>query len=228
MQRKRDAAMRPPTWSVMVEASVIIQGEELVRVSDARPIGRLLPAANALDESTWPAALARGEGLIVVRTGFEAGTSEPSPLWLPGPREQWGRFAAHIQKLCESAGVTPVVWPRLRDVLSDAPGLLSFLRGAPAWRFVVEPLALLTPEMRRNAPEHVARLGELLFAHHACAGVLVRSRISGADGFSEHPALQADLATMLEALAKSLREAPSSKKCDLWVQRGDEGVVQRL
>jgi hypothetical protein len=228
MRRKRDAALRPPTWSVKLQTSVIIQGETLLHASEPRQVGRLLPAANALDESTWPAALARGEGLIVVRTGFEAGASEPSPLWLPGPREQWGRFAAHIQQRCQAAGATPVLWPQLGDVLSDAPGLLTFLRGAPAWRFVVEPLALLTPQMRRNAPEHLARLGELLFAHHACAGVVVRSQVSDVEGFDDGPQPRALQATMLAALGKALREAGPGTTWGLWLQRGDEGVVQRL
>lgn len=174
-------------------------------------IGRVLSGVNALDEATWPGHVPSGSGLVVIRSGFAGEGEEPQPLWLAGPRAEWSRCATHVQGLCAAAGRTPVVWARLGDVLSDAPSLLTFVRSSPAWRFVVEPLGLLTPEMHRNAAEHLERLGELLFGHHACAGVVVGAG-KGVPGGS------------VAALGKVLR----GSSAPIWVRRGEESVLGGL
>lgn len=193
----------------MLQPSIIIAGDQIRDARDGREAGRILFDANALDEATWPRRVSSNSGLLVVRSGFSPDPADPQPLWLAGPRGDWARFAAHAQHLCATAGQTPVVWPRLGEVLSDAPSLLSFLRGAPAWRFVVEPLALLTPDMHRNAPEHLDRLAELLFGHHACAGVVV-----GAGG----------PVSSLDALGKVLARAQSP----IWVRDGEQVMLKDL
>jgi hypothetical protein len=193
----------------MLQPSMIIAGDQIRDARDGREAGRILFDANALDEATWPRRVSSTSGLLVVRSGFSPDPADPQPLWLAGPRGDWARFAGHAQHLCATAGQTPVVWPRLGEVLSDAPSLLSFLRGAPAWRFVVEPLALLTPDMHRNAPEHLDRLAELLFGHHACAGVVV-----GADG----------PVSSLAALGKVLAREQSP----IWVRDGEQAMLTDL
>jgi|GEM_PF-1294897 len=172
---------------------------------------RILTHANALDSATWPHDLPIGSGsMILLRTGFDSNADDMQPLWLAGPRAQWGAFAQHMQDLCARKGHIPVIWPRLGDVIADAPSLLTFIRNAPAWRFVVEPIALLTPEMLMHAPEHLLRFADLLFGHHACAGIVIRRA-----AFDNDPKL-------LDVFAKLLSQTP---KAAIWVPAGDEAML---
>ncbi len=147
-----------------------VRGDEIVR--DGVRVGEFLCNANALDRSTWPARVR--STMVVVRSGFVDGANEhysDTPLWLAQPRAEWAGFAKHVEQLC-GEGVVPVVWARSGDVISDAPSTLSFVRGSPKWKFLADPAAVITPQMRGDAGEHIERLADLMLAHSACVGVV--------------------------------------------------------
>lgn len=119
----------------------------------------------------------------------EAGAPErlivwPTPIprddlpWMPALRN---RFEERCDRAAEIApDSTPTLWPHAACAAGDAPSLATFLRTRPAWRFVFDPLSMLTPEMLAEAPDHLARLFELLGGHaQSVAVVSGAGRVSG-------------------------------------------------
>ncbi len=77
----------------------------------------------------------------------------------------WGAAArsAWLHASDRLAALGPAwVHPRAGDVLSDAPGVLSFLNQRPRFGLFLEPAALLAPAMLPQAPEHLARIAAAL------------------------------------------------------------------
>ncbi|CAG0999964.1 hypothetical protein PHYC_02809 [Phycisphaerales bacterium] len=110
------------------------------------------------------------------RTTLAIGTEVrgEQPAWMPGARREFESSIPTVERW--AAGRTLAVWPAAGGVISDVPSLLSFLRTHPAWRFVLEPLALLTEAMRGNAEEHLRRMAEALEDHGALAGVVMPAK----------------------------------------------------
>ncbi len=98
---------------------------------------------------------------------------DDAPAWLPEPRRafeqcaQWAQFAAARHTL------EPVIWPLAGGAVSDAPSIATFLRSHPAWRFILDPAALLVPEMLHRAQEHLTRLYEALGGHDRVAAAVI-------------------------------------------------------
>ncbi|MBL8999890.1 MAG: hypothetical protein JNK25_01995 [Phycisphaerae bacterium] len=91
--------------------------------------------------------------------------------WLPGAR-------ARFEAACDSAAADlhePVLWPHSACAVGDAPSLATFLRARPRWRFIFDPISLLTPAMLDNAEEHLSRWCEVLGTHPRAAAVVIGS-----------------------------------------------------
>ena len=135
-----------------------------IRSDDEAPI--LLAAQCAAAEPperliVWPAPIARDD-----------------LPWMPALRK---RFEDRCDRVAEIApGSTPTLWPHAACAAGDAPSLATFLRARPAWRFVFDPLSMLTPDMLAEAPDHLARLFELLGGHaQSVAVVMGAGRVVG-------------------------------------------------
>lgn len=98
--------------------------------------------------------------------------SGDSPSWLPVARAAGNEAADFLDRLAKRLGHRPTIWPHARDVISDPPSLLQFLRARPAWRFLVDPGAMLSGEMLPRAIEHLERYLEV-FPGHPQAGPVV-------------------------------------------------------
>ena len=84
----------------------------------------------------------------------EAGWFERSPgQWLPSARNTWDRVATALDRIPQLA-----LRPHARHLLSDGPGCLNWLRGGEGRRLLLDPVAMLEPEMLPDADDHVRRL----------------------------------------------------------------------
>lgn len=158
---------------------LLIRGNEVLQ--NKQLIGTFLSEVNALVETSWPKQLDANQ-IVIVRSGFPEGEIE-GPLWLPGPRGQWAKFAKYVEGISENK-TQLILWSRSTDVISDSPSTLSFVRSNPKWKFLLDPVALITEEMRRDVMEHVDRLVELMLPHEACAGVVHPGQILGSTALS--------------------------------------------
>lgn len=83
-----------------------------------------------------------------------AGWFERSPgQWLPSARQTWDRAAADLDRVERM-----VLRPHARHLLSDGPGCLQWLRQQEGRRLLLDPVAMLEPEMLPDADDHVTRL----------------------------------------------------------------------
>jgi len=93
--------------------------------------------------------------------------------WLSPARAAWFARADALERA--PGGAPLVIYPRARDVISDVPSTLTFLRSRPAWRLMLDPAELLTPEMVERAEEHLTRFADTLAQHEAMLGVVLPS-----------------------------------------------------
>lgn len=102
-------------------------------------------------------------GIIFVRSGWPGPDSLPA--WMPGQRARAMMGLAAMERVAR--GRTLCLWPRATDAISDIPSILSFMRAHAAWTFLLDPAALLTPEMQPHAEDHATRMLEALGDHPA-------------------------------------------------------------
>ncbi|MDX2132270.1 MAG: hypothetical protein SFY69_09475 [Planctomycetota bacterium] len=107
-------------------------------------------------------------GTVIVRTtpGIDDG-----PAWLPGAR---GAMAERLDAL--EARVTDgvlVVLPHAEGVISDVPSTRTMLRARERWWLLLDPLALLTPAMLADAPDHLSRVFDALGEHERLWGLVL-------------------------------------------------------
>jgi hypothetical protein len=132
---------------------------------EAGPLACILPIERAMHGGRPPAAR-----WLVVRTALASVTPE-RPAWLPAAAGAW---ATYVRTLESSSGWARLaVLPTHDGVISDVPSTLTFLRGHPSWSMVLEPAALLTPEMAEAAEEHLERMGDALAGHAALVGCIL-------------------------------------------------------
>lgn len=86
----------------------------------------------------------------------------------------WKRFDEAAQRLLDSGGPTPVVWPGSGSVLSDAVSTLSFARRQPAIGLLLDPVAWISDSMAKDAQDHLARFAGALTLCDTVEGVVVR------------------------------------------------------
>lgn len=77
--------------------------------------------------------------------------------WMPSSQQVWKTVT---QRVDEADGL--VLRPHARHVLSDGPGCRAWLGGAPGRRLLLDPVAMLEPEMLPDADEHIERLLAML------------------------------------------------------------------
>lgn len=145
------------------------------------PRARFVPSCNPLNESTWPTleqAARRDPGTpILVRTGWITANDDIAPhAWMPRHQAKLREFidhAAQSARTSTSPSLALIAWPRVDDAISDVPGIMTFLRTTPGWQVLLEPLALLTPDMHALAEEHLARILGTFAGHPGVWGVLM-------------------------------------------------------
>ena len=94
--------------------------------------------------------------------------SDPA-TWGPG-----GLKALHeiIRRLTVN-GLTPVLRPHARHLLCDPQRCLSLLNGdGPRFRILLDPVAMLTPDMLKTAEDHLVRAVESLLHRSEVVGVI--------------------------------------------------------
>jgi len=158
--------------------------------------GAGVPAGSVLDANPLAGGAPPGAGRVwIVRSGWNPSGDAP-PVWSAGPRAAFESFAAAFARAAAHTGAVPVLWPRAGDVVSDAPGLLMFLRSGAGtgWRFLLDPFALIAGSMLANTDDHVDRL--MAFAGHGAVWGVAK-RVGG-------PALPASPAPVVEI------------RCDPW------------
>jgi hypothetical protein len=112
------------------------------------------------------APLPPGDLVVRLHTG-------DSPSWLPNAHAALGAMAGHLDALARGRGHRLNLWARACDIISDTPSLLSFLRARGAWRFLVDPGAMLSAEMLPRAAEHIERYLEVFATHPQAAAIVV-------------------------------------------------------
>lgn len=100
-------------------------------------------------------------GVIFVRSGWPG--PESPPAWMPAQRAKAMMGLEALERV--SHGRALCLWPRATDAVSDIPSILLFLRAHPAWKFMLDPAALMTPEMEPRAEDHAERMLEALAGH---------------------------------------------------------------
>jgi hypothetical protein len=120
------------------------------------------------NEREWSSA--RDRGTIVLRSLVKG----DAPAWLPASRRAWDDRLALLTALAQRHAVRPLLWPHAQDVVSDVPGIVTFCRAQPTphddtapaadrgWGVLLDPAALLTPDMLTNAGDHLARVRDAL------------------------------------------------------------------
>lgn len=113
-----------------------------------------------------------------------ASEADRPDAWEAGMRS-WGAAAwAWVEPRARAVGASAgphAVWPRVGGVVSDAASLRRFLREfgdaaenpGSGWRFILDPVAMLTRSMCDDAEIHVRRTLDTFGGHAACAGVVL-------------------------------------------------------
>lgn len=146
---------------------------------DGSIIARLVEV-DALEDQLIGGAHATLAETLLVRA---APAAADVPQWLPAPRE---RFVATLQSIsAQRSGGSICLWPQAPGAISDVPSLLSFMRShgesaAPggrlsgsSWRFLLDPVGMLTLSMLPHAADHLARLFSTLGGHPDVMAVLL-------------------------------------------------------
>lgn len=94
--------------------------------------------------------------------------TEDGPVWLPAPR---AAFARACDALAHESDAW--IWPTQQCPVSDVPSLRSFLEARPAWRFLLDPVGMLTPEMLPRADDHLMRIFLALGGRRELGAVLI-------------------------------------------------------
>ncbi len=115
----------------------------------------------------------------VVWSGTPAeGLFDESPLiWSPA---SWAKFEVGLRHVAAMAGERRVlVRPHARHVVSDLPSCLRVLERTSVEnaRVLLDPAAMLTEDMQKNAEDHVTRILEGLGGHPGVEAVVVRDEV---------------------------------------------------
>ncbi|HRJ50669.1 MAG: hypothetical protein HUU18_04645 [Phycisphaerales bacterium] len=94
--------------------------------------------------------------------------TENEPVWLPAPR---AAFARACDALAHEA--VAWIWPTQQSPISDVPSLRSFLDARPNWRFLLDPVAMLTPEMLPRADDYLMRIFMAMGGRRELGAVLI-------------------------------------------------------
>jgi len=150
------------------------------RVDEGSPEGKIFATVLSVDPLGDPhqgrsgVGLATAVGRLIVRSGLGTGVDGPVS-WMPASRRGFEAAADELELEAARARVELLLWPDAGHVISDAPSLLTFLRARESrgWRFVLDPVSMLTPTMLPRAEDHVRRAFEALGTHPLAACVVV-------------------------------------------------------
>jgi hypothetical protein len=184
-------------------------GEPLALVEGGEPLA-LVSWVNLLEQELTPSWLenvtrgARGAceargGRLVLYSGWLGGGARPQDgifprhdedhrTWMPQAHIALDQAWAHLREESAERGITVLLRPHARHVLSDPHSCLAFLRrqeGEPAKAgglgLIPDPAALLTEAMLPRAEDHLRRAFETLGGHPRTAAVIL-SNVQPASG----------------------------------------------
>lgn len=109
--------------------------------------------------------------------------------WQPAARAKFDDVCDWLAPTLRQRELMLAIRPHARHVLSDAQGCITFLKkreGQP-FELLVEPAAMLTPDMLPDAAEHLERIIDALARFEAVAGFLVSNveKVDLGDGVIE-------------------------------------------
>ncbi|GEM_PF-5550268 len=92
----------------------------------------------------------------------------------------WALFETRVSEAADSvrswhADAEAVLWPGVGSVLSDGVSALSFARKHPSVGLAIDPVAWLTPSMRRDAEDHLARFAQALSLCETMVAIVARA-----------------------------------------------------
>jgi hypothetical protein len=103
---------------------------------------------------------------VAVLGGLRAET----PAWLPENRAEF------LRRVDAIAGPRELwIWPTCGGAISDVPSLLTFLRTRPQWKFILDPVSMLTPSLLPRLDDHMRRLFDALGSHDQLGATLICS-----------------------------------------------------
>jgi hypothetical protein len=155
-------------------------GDRIVAAAETVGVLRPFSPGVAADVTLHPllAGVAAHVALVITAPHAQAteGETEFQPSWMPRSRDLFGAFVAELEAAAPDRPLW--VWPSAGHVISDVPSLLSFLRAHPRWRFVLDPLAMLTASMAARTEDHLVRIFESLADHDAATALVLPARPS--------------------------------------------------
>ena len=146
--------------------------------------------------------------------------------WMPAGRAALAAFCDSAARPLGLAGKRMCFRPHHRHVLSDVQGSLSFLRERDGQPFgiALSPADLLTPDMLRDAEDHLARaIGSL---GHLADVVIVEDLRPGPDGLERVPFGEGVLPA--DRYARLLREHVPAATPVVLPAAGFAGAAERL
>lgn len=111
---------------------------------------------------------------LIVPSGRLGSVSEAGSLaWLPSARADFSAWCTAIERVAR-ADMELVIWPHASGSISDVPSLQSFLRERGGrWKFLFDPVAMLTESMLPRQEDHFDRLFDSLAGHPLAAAAVV-------------------------------------------------------
>lgn len=177
------AALSCDAWSAPGEAGIILDlqtGEPFAEWRaanpiDAPPVPTPHPAAPRL--ATWSGWLSDDDARPSHRT------------WTPEGWNAMDRWLDETLPRLDEAGHTLLLRPDASHILSDARSCLTILqqRQSPGLRLLLDPVAMLTPDMLTDADDHLRRLLDTLLHHPATAAVVLTDAAPDSDRLAPRP-----------------------------------------
>ncbi len=126
-------------------------------------------------EHEWPPALASAIRRVIVWSGWVEGEHGAMRTWSPDAWKRllaWGDTAG---RWAHANGIRIWLRPHARHIVSDAPRCVAIARelAERPIDIVLDPAAMLTPEMFPLAGEHIARIIASLAGHERVAGIII-------------------------------------------------------
>lgn len=157
-----DAAIMPVEGRDRLRPLALV-GSVNVLLEELPPIPPELPADRLVLWSGWlPSDAPAGRG--VFRTGAET--------WMGEGMRRLEEVLPWLVDQLATSGVRLCIRPHARHVISDAQSCRRLLGAFEDLEILIDPAAMLTPEMLPAAEEHIERVVESLAGHERVVGVV--------------------------------------------------------
>lgn len=180
----------------------VLRGGRIVPIAGGEPWAYVLDD-NPLHAAGWHPSGDRSCVRIVAWSGrltdSIAGEAAAPRTWGSAGRAALDALCDRLAPGLAAAGRTLLFRPRAGDVLSDMPSCAAFLRARSGGPFalLLDPAAMLTPDMLPRAEDHLARMFAALTGHPSVAGVVLMNTRRTGGGLEPAPLTVGALAPAL-------------------------------